>query len=412
MNERSMKHRTGFAALALAASLLLSACGQKSAETQAGAGKPAAEREPIPIETALAQRAEIQRKAEFVGSLAGVEELTVSSEAEGTVESVRVDLGDPVAKGQLLLTLAPDEFRFRRDQAGAEVDQVAAKLGIPPDAGSVDIEGTSLVRKAAAEYGNAKTDLERRRELFEKKLIARKEVDDAEARFQVAEANQRAAREEANNLLAVLRGRRAQLSLAEKKLRDAEARSPVHGSVQERLVSAGEYVKAGTPLFRLVNDRPIRLLGEVPEAFAPSLRPGLPVELAVDGHPGKLFRGTLQRIAPSSNVSNRAIQIEAVFRNEGRELKAGFFGKGAIVLRLDREAVTVPKQAVITFAGIDKLFVISEGVARERKVRLGADLGDRVEVTEGVRAGEAVAISGLGKLVEGAAVRVPEGKAG
>jgi RND family efflux transporter MFP subunit len=325
---------------------------------------------------------------------------------EGTIEKLYADLGDTVRKGQILLAMAPEEFRFRREQAAAETAQISAKLGIAPEAETADIDGTSLVRKAIAEYNNARTDLERRKGLFEKNLIARKEADDAEARYLVAEANVRAAREEANNLLATLRSKRAQLSLAQKKLSDTQVRSPIDGSVEARLVSAGEYLKLGTPIFRLVNDRPIRMLGEVPEFYAASLAPGLAVELAVDGRPGKVYRGTLKRISPSSNVANRAIQVEAVFPNPSRELKSGFFGKGAVLVRVDRNAVTVPKQAVVTFAGIEKVFVVSGDTASERKVKLGEDLGERVEVTEGISPGDRVALSNTGKLVDGSRIKL------
>jgi len=399
-------------AAVVAALILLSGCARKESPGNGapGGGRNGKPAEEIPVAVAPATRTAIPRKIEFVGTLAGTEQVTVSSEVDGTVETVRTDLGDAVRKGQVLASLVRDEFLQRVEQARSDRDQVAARLGIPPGAESADVEKTSLVRKALAEYDNARKDLERRKDLAAKNLIARKEVDDAEARFLVAEANVRAAREEANTLLATLRGKRAALAVAEKKLRDTRVQSPVTGFIESRMVSAGEYVKVGTPLFRIVDDRTIRLLGEVPEFYAASLRAALPVELSVDGRPGKTYRGTLRRISPASNPANRAIQVEAEFPNAGRELKSGFFGKGAIVLRVDPDGISVPKQAVVTFAGIEKVFVIVDNAARERRVKLGQDLGDRVEVVGGVAAGERVAVSRTGKLVEGSRVRIEPGE--
>jgi RND family efflux transporter MFP subunit len=391
---------------------ILAGCGKKElppkggAGSGTGAGKPAEE---ISIAVVPALRTAIPRKIEFVGSLAGVEQVTLSSEIEGTVEMVRSDLGDPVRKGQALVSLVQDEFLQRKEQARAELDQVSARLGIPPGSEGGDIEKTSLVRKALAEFDNARKDLERRKDLAGKNLIAMKDVDDAEARFLVAEANVRGSREEANNLLATLRGKRASLSIAEKKLRDTRVKSPIDGFIESRMVSTGEYVKVGTPLFRIVDDRTIRLLGEVPEFYAASLRIGLPVELSVDGRPGKTYRGTLKRISPASNAANRAIQVEGNFPNPNRELKSGFFGKAAILLRVDPDGVSVPKQAVVTFAGVEKVFVIDNNAARERRVKLGQDLGDRIEIVEGIAAGDRVAVSRTGKLVEGTRVRIVPG---
>ena len=397
---------------AFAALAILAGCGKKDlppkgdAGSGTGAGKPAEE---ISIAVAPALRTAIPRKIEFVGSLAGVEQVTLSSEIEGTVEMVRNDLGDPVRKGQVLVSLVQDEFLQRKEQARAELDQVSARLGIPPGTEGADIEKTSLVRKAQAEFDNARKDLERRKDLAGKNLIAMKDVDDAEARFLVAEANARASREEANNLLATLRGKRASLAIAEKKLRDTRVKSPIDGFIESRMVSTGEYVKVGTPLFRIVDDRTIRLLGEVPEFYAASLTGGLAVELSVDGRPGKTYRGTLKRISPASNAANRAIQVEGNFPNANRELKSGFFGKAAILLRVDPDGVSVPKQAVVTFAGVEKVFVIDNNAARERRVKLGQDLGDRIEIVEGIAAGDRVAVSRTGKLIEGSRVRIEPG---
>ena len=403
----SSKLRTSAAALVALATL--AGCGKKdlppqgSAGSGTGAAKPAEE---ISVAVAPALRTSIPRKIEFVGSLAGAEQVTLSSEVEGTVETVRADLGDPVHRGQVLVSLVPDEFLQRKEQARAELDQVSSRLGIPAGTEGADIEKTSLVRKSLAEFDNARKDLERRKDLAGKNLIAMKEVDDADARFLVAEANVRAAREEANNLLATLRGKKAALAIAEKKLRDTGVKSPIDGFIESRMVSTGEYVKVGTPLFRIVDDRTIRLLGEVPEFYAASLTAGLPVELSVDGRPGKTYRGTLKRISPASNAANRAIQVEGNFPNANRELKSGFFGKAAILLRVDPDGVSVPKQAVVTFAGVEKVFVIDNNAARERPVKLGQDLGDRIEIVEGIAAGDRVAVSRTGKLVEGSRVRV------
>ncbi|GAB4240020.1 MAG: hypothetical protein OHK0028_18060 [Deltaproteobacteria bacterium] len=401
----STKRRASAAAAAL---LLLAGCGRKESPGNgaAGGGRNGKPAEEISVAVAPAMRTAIPRKIEFVGTLAGTEQVTLSSEVEGTVEAVRADLGDPVRKGRVLVSLVRDEFLQRAEQARSERDQVAARLGIAPEAEGADVGNTSLVRKALAEYDNARKDLERRKDLAGRNLIAKKEVDDAEARFLVAEANVRAAREEANNLLATLRGRKAALAIAEKKLRDTQVKSPVDGFVESRMVSTGEYVKVGTPLYRIVDDRTIRLLGEIPESYAASLATGLAVELSVDGRPGKTYRGTLKRISPASNAANRAIQVEADFPNAHRELKSGFFGKAAVLLRVDPDGISIPKRAVVTFAGIEKVFVIDNNTAKERRVKPGQDLGDRIEIVEGVAAGERVAVSRTGKLVEGSRVKI------
>ncbi|MBP2668705.1 MAG: efflux system, rane fusion protein CmeA, partial [Deltaproteobacteria bacterium] len=118
-------------AIALAIVTLLAGCGGKEAGAPKGdnTSRQGGPGEEISVAAAPALRTPIPRKIEFVGSLAGVEQVTLSSEVEGTVEKVHADLGDPVRKGQTLASLVQDEFVFRRDQARAETAQIAAKLG-------------------------------------------------------------------------------------------------------------------------------------------------------------------------------------------------------------------------------------------------------------------------------------------
>jgi RND family efflux transporter MFP subunit len=187
-------------------------------------------------------------------------------------------------------------------------------------------------------------------------------------------------------------------------------RSPLTGSVARRLVSAGEYVRPGTPLFDLVADDPLTLRGDVPERFAEELQIGQTVEIRVDAYPDAAFVGRLRRVSPAANAANRSIAVEAEVPNPDRRLKAGFFAAANIVTRSDDAALMVPELAVISFAGITKLFVVRNDVAHERHVRIGTrDEQGLVEVLEGLHPDEVVATSGLARLEDGMAVAVRHG---
>jgi membrane fusion protein (multidrug efflux system) len=122
------------------------------------------------------------------------------------------------------------------------------------------------------------------------------------------------------------------------------------------------------------------------------------------------------RISPASEVASRSFMIEAAIDNAERRLKPGFFAHAAVFTQVDPNALTVPQQALVTFAGVSKVFVIENDVARERVVQTGARVGtNEVEITAGLKPGELVAISGLTRLIDGAAVAVsgpvmPRGK--
>jgi membrane fusion protein (multidrug efflux system) len=124
---------------------------------------------------------------------------------------------------------------------------------------------------------------------------------------------------------------------------------------------------------------------------------------------GTVFTGRLARISPASNPENRSVAVEGVVDNHDRTLKPGFFANAGVVTRADDRALMVPQEAVVTFAGVTKLFVIRDGVAQERQVQTGTrGSGGLVEIVDGLAADELVATSGLTKLGNGVAVSVKE----
>lgn len=163
----------------------------------------------------------------------------------------------------------------------------------------------------------------------------------------------------------------------------------------------------GAQLFSIVQDHPLKLRGMIPERFAPEVQTGQAVELKVDPFPNRTFKGKLSRISPAAEVTSRSFLVEALVDNPERQLKPNFFARAAIWTRVDPNALTVPQQALVTFAGVTKVFVVENGVAHEREVQTGIRVGtNEVEITGGLKPGELVAISGLTRLIDGAAVKV------
>src|SRR5262249_54084729 len=143
---------------------------------------------------------------------------------------------------------------------------------------------------------------------------------------------------------------------------NAVVRAPLAGSVAKRLVSAGEFVRPGSPLFQLVADERLKLRGDVPERFAQELAVGQLVQIRVDAHPDKTFSGRLQRISPMANKENRSVAVEAIVQNHDRQLKPGFFANAKVVTKIDDEALMVPETAVVKFAGVTKVFVVRDNI--------------------------------------------------
>jgi membrane fusion protein (multidrug efflux system) len=210
--------------------------------------------------------------------------------------------------------------------------------------------------------------------------------------------------EQVRTALAVAKARRDQLRI---EVERAAIRAPFDGSVAARLVDLGNYVRPGTAVFRVVQDDPLKFRGEIPERDVPLVQPDEPVHVTVDPYPGETFQGRVTRVGSASNAQARSLAFEALVPNADHRIRPGFFGRAEIVVRHDDRAMAVPRSAVTTFAGVTKLFVVEDGVAHEREVVVGVDLGDGwVEITQGVSRGMQVATSGVSRLADGTEVQV------
>jgi membrane fusion protein (multidrug efflux system) len=324
----------------------------------------------------------------MVGTLTGWEEVTISNEAPGTIERILVDLGDKVKKGQRLLLFDQREAKLALAQADANL-QAAQKA----------------VVQAKAEWRDADLHFKRMQQLHGEGIVATSQLDIAQARFDAIEAQVRAREADIERF-------RALTDLARKRLSDTEIVAPIASEVRQRLVSIGEVVKEKTPLLQLVITDPLKLQGMVPERFAPKIKVEQPVDVQVEAFADRIFPGTVMRVSPAVDVQTRSLALEARVPNSHGQLKPGFFAKGQIVTGVNPEALFVPEEAVYTYVGINKAFVVQDGTVQERLVKLGSRQNGQLEITDGLRSGETVATSSLAQLYQGAKIRVANGKQG
>lgn len=388
--------------------LLIAVVAGCGGDTSAAKAAKTAQIAPLPVTVTPVRTQQVQRTVELVGTLEANHQVTVAAEIDGQVAAIAADLGDRVNAGQTLARINDAEFRYAAEQAEGNLTLVLARLGLKNMPSSqFDVNQTSGVVKAKAELDEAQVNFQRMKTLFDEKVISAQEFDAADTRFKTAQAAHQSAVEQARALLADAAVKEAQLALARKKLKDTIIGAPLAGSISKRFVSAGEYVKVAAPLFTIVQDNPLKLTGMIPERFAPQIQQAQGIEARVDSFPDRVFKGKLMRISPASEVASRSFMIEAMIDNTERRLKPGFFAHAAVFTQVDPNALTVPQQALVTFAGVSKVYVIENEVARERVVQTGARVGtNEVEITAGLKPGELVAISGLTRLTNGAVVAV------
>ncbi|MGE5247708.1 MAG: efflux RND transporter periplasmic adaptor subunit [Verrucomicrobiota bacterium] len=392
------------AAVVVLAALLLAGAGCRRGEQTARASHVDEGKEPRPVRVVAAATERLPRTVTATGTLAADEEVAAGFKVAGRVSEILVDLGSPVKKGQVLGRLDPADFRIRVEQAKAALRQVRAGLGLPPEGGEerADPERTALVREARAVLEEARLNRDRMATLREKDLVARAEFDAAVSRLLVAESRYQAAVEEIRNRQELLAERRSALALARQQFDDSVLHAPIDGAVRERLASAGEYLAAGSPVVRLVRIHPLRLRVAVPERDAAAIRVGQEVQVRLEGD-SVVHTGRVARLSPAIQEQNRTLVVEATVANRQGRLRPGAFARAEIVVSADRAVVLVPENAIVTFAGLERVFGVADGRAVEKRIRTGRRIGGRVEVLEGLAAGEPVVVE-PGNLTGGQAV--------
>jgi multidrug efflux pump subunit AcrA (membrane-fusion protein) len=382
-------------------SLAAAACGRLQAgdpKSNDGAAKAVA--------TTPVAKKSVRRSVDVVGTLAAVDQVTISSEADGTVRAILADLGDRVSAGQVLIQLDHEKQQYTYDQQQAALARALAQYGATDPQHLPPIEQTPDVKKAKAELEQAQQAFTRAEELSARSLISQQNYDDAKAALNTKQASYEAGLQSARNLRASIQASEATMKLAGRQLRDTDIRAPFDGYVERRLVNLGELVKAQMPVMGIVRLDPLKVTAEVPERMAPWISDGRPVELRVDAYRDRTFTGKVTRISPAVNTATRAFPFEAVVPNKDAALKPGTFARVHVESGKVDDVLTLPYAALQYRYGVNRVFVVKGDRLSMRELEIGERLGDRVEIASGVKEGEPVAITDVDTLSDGARVTV------
>jgi membrane fusion protein (multidrug efflux system) len=382
-------------------SAVAAACGSaKGASSSAPkADSPAA----VPVAVAAAVERPIARFIRVTGTLAAEEQADVAAETQGRVVATPVERGSRVAEGADLIRIAEAEAAAQAAEAEANAAQIESRLGLGEGA-TFDIDKVPEVANARASLTLAQGDFDRAKMLFDKKLLSQAEFDQRSAQAEVSRRQFDIARNAAVQQYQLLLAARARVSLARKALADTVVRAPFGGVVGERLVSVGDYVTRGTKVVSVLRTHPLRLQLTVPQQFSVEVGVGRAVSLEVDTAPGTIYTGQVRYVSPALQTDSRTLVVEAVVANNDGALKPGSFATARIEQATSAPGVLAPASAVRTVSGTSRVFVVAAGRAEERLVTTGQAVGDLVEITAGLKAGEQVATTNVTQLVDGVAV--------
>jgi RND family efflux transporter MFP subunit len=402
----------------VAVGAFIASCGGSRANVRKE--EPAANTQPAAIEvtTAAAIKRDLPRFFEATGSLAGDQQTDVAPQTSGKVVAVGVDIGSAVRRGQMIIRLDDSELKLRVEQAAAQVEQAKAavrqaeeKIGLRPGQ-AFDPNRVAEVAAANVALDLAEKNLHRAEKLIESGDVSRSFYDEQRSRRdQLKEQYEVALAQARQNFAGVdvartnVANAQAQLALARKNLSYAVIPAPIDGYVAERTADVGEYVSPQQKVVTIVRTNPLRIRIDIPEQAIPEVRVGQSVSITTSAWPDRNFSGRVARIAPNVTATSRTLTVEAEIENNSGALKPGQFATVRILQERAAPAVLVPARAVVTDAGVSRVYVVKDGHAEQRLVQTGQTEGDLIEIKKGVAADEQVATSNLEQLSDGIAVK-------
>ncbi len=308
----------------------------------------------VPVEAAAVAKGPLTERVTAVGSLRSDELVVISSEIAGRINEIHFKEGTRVEKGAPLITLDDSVYQ-------AELHQAEAK-------------------RLLADQSNQRVT-----ELFSRKIASGSSMDEAESNLAVANAA---------------------MELAKAQIEKTKLVAPFAGMVGLRQVSAGEYIIPGQALVGLDAIDPIKVDFKVPEKYLPTVHTGQLIEIKVDAYPGETFKGEVYAIDPRVDVEGRSVFIRARVPNEDRRLRPGQFARVILIHEVKPDALTVPEAAIVPKGEDQFVFKVVGGKAQLSRVSIGTRREGRVELVEGVAAGELVVTAGQLKIRDGTAVTV------
>jgi len=333
---------------------------------------------PMTVDTSTVGRSEVVEYVTVVGNLIGAATVDVVPRVAGRLESVLVQLGDRVSRGQAVAKL---EDRAIREQ----VNQVRANLAV--NAATLSARQNDAVV--------AKNSLDRARTSFERGLVSQQALEDAEARYSAAESQVQVAE-------AQLVSTQARLDELSVSLADTSVVSPVNGFVGRRNLDTGAFAGANTAIVSVVDIGIVRMVANLVEKDFSRVEAGAPALVEVDAFPGEQFTGTVSRVSPVFDPATRTATMEIEVPNPGFRLKPGMYARVQLTTERKPNALTVERAAIIDLQGRRGLYVVDdEEVARFREVQTGISNPERIEILSGVTEGTRVVTTGALAIRDG-----------
>jgi RND family efflux transporter MFP subunit len=337
----------------------------------------------VRVETASIEP--LRQTVPVIGRLVSLRSGDIAARIGGPVVKILVEVGDRVSKGQVVAVLDAEALKADQRLAQSELEEAEADY-----------------KTWTAEEELARTDLKRQEGLRKSVAFSQAKFEDAQKKVAVAEAKVK--RAEANVQI-----KRAALERKKLDVEYASVHAPYGGVVVQRYTEAGAFVNRGDPVLRLIGDRALEVEAEVPYKRLVGLPIGRVVDITLDD--GSAHKAKVRAVLPSENplTRTRTVRFQPEFGKTNRPLAESQSVTVAVPIGVERQVLTVHKDAILKRPNGDMVFVVTDGKAMLRPITLGAEVGSRIEVLNGLKDGETVVVRGNERLTPGAPVRVEKG---
>jgi len=333
-----------------------------------GGGGP---RAPMTVELAAVTKGDVAAHLTVVGNLIGLQTVDVAPRTNGRLMSVSVQLGDPVRRGQTIAKIEDREIVEQVSQA--EASQQVSK---------------ATIRQREADLKVAELNFERSKNLFQRQLLAKQALDDAESRYLAAEA-------QIDLSKAQLMQADARLQELRINLQNTNVTSPVDGFVGKRNVDPGAMVSQNSPIASVVDISKLKMVVNVVEKDIRLVTVGDSGDVDVDAYPGEKFRGRIARVAPVLDPATRTATMEIEIVNNDKRLKPGMYARVSLTVEERKDTLVAPKSAVVDFENQRGVWMPTEdNRAKFMPVVLGIEDLDRIEIKSGLKEGDKIVTTG------------------